>query len=95
MQDLQLDWLRAFVAVVDTGSLTAAAKQIYRSQSAVAVQLRMPSIHHGFVRSHHSFDARLASAQAKALARADLRNGLKPARTSSANSKCPPLSGRL
>ena len=38
--DLQLDWLRAFVAVVDTGSLTAAAKQVYRSQSAVSMQLK-------------------------------------------------------
>ena len=38
--DLQLDWLRAFVAVADTGSLTAAAKQVYRSQSAVSMQLK-------------------------------------------------------
>jgi DNA-binding transcriptional LysR family regulator len=38
--DLQLDWLRAFVAVADTGSLTAAAKQIDRSQSAVSMQLK-------------------------------------------------------
>jgi DNA-binding transcriptional LysR family regulator len=39
-KDLQLDWLRAFVAAVDTGSLTAAARQIYRSQSAVSMQLK-------------------------------------------------------
>jgi DNA-binding transcriptional LysR family regulator len=37
--DLQLDWLRAFVAVVDAGSLSAAAPLIHRSQSAVSVQL--------------------------------------------------------
>ena len=37
--DLQLDWLRAFVAVVDTGSLTAAAPAVHRSQSAVSMQL--------------------------------------------------------
>jgi len=38
--DLQLDWLRAFVAVVDSGSLSAAAPLIHRSQSAVSMQLR-------------------------------------------------------
>lgn len=38
--DLQLDWLRAFVAVVDAGSLTAAAPLLYRSQSAVSMQLK-------------------------------------------------------
>jgi DNA-binding transcriptional LysR family regulator len=37
--DLQLDWLRAFVAVVDSGSLSAAAPLIHRSQSAVSMQL--------------------------------------------------------
>lgn len=37
--DLQLDWLRAFVAVVDSGSLTAAAPLVHRSQSAVSMQL--------------------------------------------------------
>jgi DNA-binding transcriptional LysR family regulator len=31
--DLQLDWLRAFVATVDAGSLTAAARHVHRSQS--------------------------------------------------------------
>jgi DNA-binding transcriptional LysR family regulator len=38
--DLQLDWLRAFVAVVDAGSLTAAAPLLHRSQSAVSMQLK-------------------------------------------------------
>ena len=37
--DLQMDWLRAFVAVVDNGSLSAAAPQVHRSQSAVSMQL--------------------------------------------------------
>lgn len=40
MQDLQIDWLRAFVAIVDTGSITAAARQVARSQSAVSMQLK-------------------------------------------------------
>ena len=35
--DLQLDWLRAFVAVVDAGSLTAAAPHVHRSQSALSM----------------------------------------------------------
>ena len=39
MRDLQLDWLRAFVAVVDAGSLAAAAPQLHRSASAVSMQL--------------------------------------------------------
>lgn len=39
-EDLQLDWLRAFVAVVDAGSLTAAAPRVHRSQSALSMQLR-------------------------------------------------------
>ncbi|MBI3368726.1 MAG: LysR family transcriptional regulator, partial [Burkholderiales bacterium] len=38
--DLQLDWLRAFVAVVDAGSLSAAAPLLHRSQSAVSMQLK-------------------------------------------------------
>lgn len=38
--DLQLDWLRAFVAVVDAGSLSGAAIQIHRSQSAVSMQIK-------------------------------------------------------
>lgn len=39
-QDLQIDWLRAFLAVVDTGSMTAAARQVSRSQSAVSMQIK-------------------------------------------------------
>jgi DNA-binding transcriptional LysR family regulator len=38
--DLQLDWLRAFVAVVDARSLSAAAPLIHRSQSAVSMQIK-------------------------------------------------------
>lgn len=38
--DLQLDWLRAFVAVVDAGSLTAAAPHVHRSQSALSMQIK-------------------------------------------------------
>lgn len=40
MRDLQIDWLRAFVAVVDAGSLSAAAPLIHRSQPAVSSQLQ-------------------------------------------------------
>ena len=39
-RDLQLDWLRAFVTVVDSGSLSAAAPLVHRSQSAVSSQLQ-------------------------------------------------------
>ncbi|MHC8381291.1 LysR family transcriptional regulator [Pseudomonas sp. LB3P14] len=39
-QDLQIDWLKCFVAVVDAGSLTNAAPQVHRSQSAVSMQLK-------------------------------------------------------
>ena len=38
--DFQLDWLRAFVAVVDAGSLSAAAPLLHRSQSAVSMQIK-------------------------------------------------------
>ncbi|NRF65582.1 LysR family transcriptional regulator [Aquincola sp. S2] len=38
--DLQLDWLRCFVAVIDAGSLSAAAPLVHRSQSAVSMQIR-------------------------------------------------------
>ena len=34
--DFQIDWLRAFVAVVDAGSLSGAAPLVHRSQSAVS-----------------------------------------------------------
>lgn len=40
MQDLQTDWLKCFVAVVDAGSLSAAAPELHRSQSAVSMQLK-------------------------------------------------------
>nr|WP_315297483.1 LysR family transcriptional regulator [Raoultella terrigena] len=38
--DLQVDWLKCFVAVVDAGSLSAAAPEVHRSQSAVSMQLK-------------------------------------------------------
>jgi DNA-binding transcriptional LysR family regulator len=37
--DLQFDWLRVLVAIIDSGSLSAAALQVHRSQGAVSVQL--------------------------------------------------------
>jgi DNA-binding transcriptional LysR family regulator len=39
-QDLQLDWLKCFVAVVDAGSLSNAAGEVHRSQSAVSMQIK-------------------------------------------------------
>lgn len=39
-QDLQIDWLKCFVAVIDTGSLSSAAPEVYRSQSAVSMQIK-------------------------------------------------------
>lgn len=39
-QDLQIDWLKCFVAVVDAGSLSHAAPEVHRSQSAVSMQLK-------------------------------------------------------
>jgi DNA-binding transcriptional LysR family regulator len=39
-QDLQIDWLQCFVAVVDAGSLSGAAPAVHRSQSAVSMQLK-------------------------------------------------------
>lgn len=39
-QDLQIDWLKCFVTVVDAGSLSNAAPEINRSQSAVSMQLK-------------------------------------------------------
>ena len=38
--DFQIDWLRAFVAVVDAGSLSGAAPLVHRSQSAVSMQIK-------------------------------------------------------
>jgi DNA-binding transcriptional LysR family regulator len=40
MRDLQTDWLKCFVAVVDAGSLSNAAPEVHRSQSAVSMQLK-------------------------------------------------------
>ncbi len=40
MIDLQTDWLKCFVAVVDAGSLSAAAPEVHRSQSAVSMQIK-------------------------------------------------------
>jgi len=40
MRDLQIDWLKSFVATVDTGSLSSAAPEVHRSQSAVSMQLK-------------------------------------------------------
>lgn len=39
-QDLQIDWLKCFVAVVDAGSLSNATASVHRSQSAVSMQLK-------------------------------------------------------
>lgn len=38
--DLQMDWLKCFVAVVDAGSLSGAAHEVNRSQSAVSMQMK-------------------------------------------------------
>ena len=40
MSDLRIDWLRAFVAAVDAGSLSAATRVVHRSQAAVSMQLK-------------------------------------------------------
>lgn len=40
MRDLQTDWLTCFVAAVDAGSLSAAAAEVHRSQSAVSMQIK-------------------------------------------------------
>lgn len=39
-KDLQLDWLKCFAAVVDAGSLSSAAGEVHRSQSAVSMQIK-------------------------------------------------------
>ena len=39
-RDLQFDWLQCLVAVVDAGSLSGAAGEVHRSQSAVSMQLK-------------------------------------------------------
>ncbi|MDR7335313.1 LysR substrate-binding domain-containing protein [Roseateles asaccharophilus] len=40
MRDLQIDWLQCFVATVDAGSLSGAAGEVHRSQSAVSMQIK-------------------------------------------------------
>lgn len=40
MRDLQTDWLKCFVAAVDAGSLSGAAPEVNRSQSAVSMQIK-------------------------------------------------------
>ena len=40
LQNLQIDWLKCFVAVVDTGSLSSATGEVHRSQSAISMQLK-------------------------------------------------------
>lgn len=40
LQDLQIDWLKCFVAVVDAGSLSGAAPEVHLSQSAISMQLK-------------------------------------------------------
>lgn len=40
MAELQTDWLKCFVAAVDAGSLSGAAPEIHRSQSAVSMQIK-------------------------------------------------------
>jgi DNA-binding transcriptional LysR family regulator len=39
-RDLQMDWLKCFVAVVDAGSLSGATSEVHRSQSAVSMQIK-------------------------------------------------------
>ncbi|TPE49480.1 LysR family transcriptional regulator [Maribrevibacterium harenarium] len=40
LRDLQIDWLKCFVAVVDTGSISNAGAEVNRSQSAISMQLK-------------------------------------------------------
>lgn len=40
MRDLQIDWLKSFVAAVDAGTLSSAAPEVNRSQSALSMQLK-------------------------------------------------------
>lgn len=39
-QDFQLDWLRAFVAAVDGGSLASACRVVHRSPAALSMQVK-------------------------------------------------------
>ncbi|MBF0527815.1 MAG: LysR family transcriptional regulator [Deltaproteobacteria bacterium] len=40
LRDLQIDWLKCFVAAVDAGTLSSAASEVHRSQSAVSMQIK-------------------------------------------------------
>lgn len=40
MKGLRGDWLVAFVAVIEAGSFTGAAKRMHRTQSAVSMQIQ-------------------------------------------------------
>ena len=40
MLNLDVDLLRAFVAVADTGGFTSASRQLHRTQSAVSMQVK-------------------------------------------------------
>lgn len=40
MTNLQIDWLKSFVAAVDAGTLSGAATEVHRSQSAMSMQLK-------------------------------------------------------
>lgn len=46
-EEIQLSWLRAFLAVHDTGSFTAAAGQVHRAQSRVSSQVAQLERHLG------------------------------------------------
>lgn len=46
-EELQLSWLRAFLAVYDTGSFTAAGKRVHRAQSRVSGQIAQLELHLG------------------------------------------------
>ena len=59
MNDLDPLWLRSFVAIASTGSVTAAARQVHRTQSAVSTHLQQLEA---------SLGARLATRSTRALA---------------------------
>ena len=40
IQDLEMAWLRSFVAVTQSGSMTDAAKVLFRSQSAISMHIK-------------------------------------------------------
>ena len=59
MNDLDPLWLRSFVAIASAGSVTAAARQVHRTQSAVSTHLQQLEA---------SLGARLATRSTRALA---------------------------